>query len=219
MKRKFSCFAALCIATVAFAGISVAPASAAAAKFAAEKYPVKVSGTNTNNHVFTANAGTITCKKATFSGLTEPAGAVETLDISAKYEECEFLGVKVTVSMGACHYLFHAGEKTAEGSTGSVDVVNNTGSTKCKVGEEPISFEALGCKVEVAAQTGLKSIKYTNKAGPPKFVQVAPSVEKIAYTQSALCVGGKGSFANGTYKGEAKVTGTSGGKETGVFIE
>jgi hypothetical protein len=186
---------------------SVAASSALAVEFHAEEAPVGIMASQTTAQVFTANAGPISCKEASFTG--ESANAVTPeLRIFAEYNNCTFLGVaNVKVNMGGCHYVFHAG--------GTVDVVGATCATN------PISFSAEGCTVTVGPQNGLGPIKYVNKgAGKTRDVEVEANVSGIKYTQTGIGCVLQGTFANGTYKGSARTIGRNEGiEQQGVWVE
>lgn len=173
------------LAGMAMLAMSAMAASAQAVEFHAASAPVTVTGEAEEAHVFTANAGNISCEEANFHGEQEETAA-ETLTITASYGRCTFLGVfGVPVNMNGCDYVFHA--------TGTVDVVCPTGNQ--------ITFSALSCQVSIGSQSGLEKVVYTNREDEfgRRDVTVTPEVTGITYTQSALCPGGAGTFHNGTY--------------------
>jgi hypothetical protein len=179
------------LALVAVFALSAIAASAAMAeKFHAEKAPVKLTGTQLEAHVFKAQAGTISCSKASFSG-ESLSTAVAELNITAAYSECTFLGVVgVPVEMGGCSYQFL--EPSAK--KGKVSVVG----TECTLTAKPIKFTAAGCTVKIAKQANLGTIEYVNKGtGSGRQVEVIPDVTGITYTQSGCLTNGE--FHEGEY--------------------
>jgi len=174
------------LAGMAMLAMTAMAASAQAVEFHAASAPVTITGEQEEPHVFTANAGAISCNNANFHGEQEVTTS-ETLTITATYGNCTFLGVfGVPVKMNGCDYVFHA--------VGTADVVCPSGSV--------ITFEASGCKVSIGSQSGLSEIVYTNLGEEgSKDVTVKPNVTGITYTQTGLlCPGGQGTFNDGKYE-------------------
>jgi hypothetical protein len=182
---------------VAFAATALSASAASAAEFTAAESPAKVNATNEGNHVFTAGiVGSISCKKATFTGEEFQVVPAKQVTVTPSYTECTFLGVPTTVKTNGCDYTFT--EPTGTGPfTGKVDVGCPTGKT--------IEFEALGCRVKVGAQTGLGTVTYTNQANGT--VKVAAKVSSIKYVSEGACNGLPGEHSDGTYEGTAIASG------------
>jgi hypothetical protein len=200
-----------------FAMSAVAASAASAAKFKHEAgagVTARVIATNEGAHEFTAGVvGTISCKKATFTGTEFLLSGQATVTVSPAYSECTFLGVSnVAVNVNGCTYRFNEPTGLTSPFTGTVNVL-------CPVGKK-IEFEASGCKVEVGEQGPLSSLTFTNGGtSPNRFVTVTANVTKIAYTASGKCAV-LGEKTDGTYKGTAKAQAeTEGEKVVGAFIE
>lgn len=206
-------FKVIGLALVAVLALSAVVATAAMAeKYHAEEAPVKVIGTQLEAHVFKAQAGTISCTKASFSG-ESLATAVAELNIKASYSGCTFLGVVgVPVEMGACTYQF----LEPVGKKSKVSVVG----TECTLTQKPIKFTAAGCTVKIAKQANLGTLEYVNKGtGSGRTVEVIPNVTGITYTQSGCLTNGE--FHEGEYHpGKTSVKGENSlGGADGVWIE
>jgi hypothetical protein len=190
-----------------FALTAVAASAAQAVEFHSEIENTTLTASTEagSNSVFDAAGASISCASATFTG-TQAAKTSATVTVTPAYTSCTFLGVlNVPVEMHGCQYRFHAG--------GEVDVVG----APCN----GITFEAVGCKVEVKEQTGLKEATYTNLgSGTTREVTVTPHVTGITYTSSGLCPK-NGTFSDGNYtSGNAVVKGESSkGVQAGVWVE
>jgi hypothetical protein len=153
-------------------------------------------GTAQAHHVFVVSGAPITCEGIEGHG-TVATKTSSTVVINAKYTNCTFLGVNVTVNMNGCAYEFDA--------NGTVKVINAAGKN-CST--SPISYNASGlCEVKVGPQT-LTGIKYTNINSESEVTSEA-SVKNIAGTKSGFfCPGGSGAFTTGEYTtGNAIITG------------
>lgn len=175
------------LAMTAFVGIS----SASAAQFQAEEYPATVTGATLESHHLTVNEASFNCEKAAFEG--ELPEASETLTVTPELEGCTFLNVTgVPWQMNGCKYRFHAG--------GTMDI------TGCSNG---LHLAAFGCDITIPPQNGLGSIKYEN-VGEEESAQeivVVANISGLKYTQQGgWCVGGEGTFSNGSYWGTWKVS-------------
>jgi hypothetical protein len=124
--------------------------AASAANFTAASYPVKVTGTQTENIKITIGTGTITCTSITHSG--ELIAQSETLTLSPVYSGCTmfgFVGGTITgFSSTGCFWRYR--------STGLVDLACNKGSD--------VQFDAGTCTVtlEPGFNQGRKTVTYTN---------------------------------------------------------
>jgi hypothetical protein len=189
---------------LALAVMAVSAAAASAAEFNAGQSPAKVNAVNEGNHVFEAGiVGSISCKKATFTGEEFKVVPTTEVTVTPAYSECTFLGVPTVVNTNGCDYTFT--QPTGTGPyTGQVDISCPTGKT--------IEFEATGCRIRVGSQTGLGTVTYTNQINGT--VKVAASVTGITYTSEGLCNGLPGTHSDGVYKGTAIASGENEEGET-----
>lgn len=179
------------VAVVAMLAMSAVVASAASAnlKFHAAQTHTILTGSQTTQHVFQTNTGTVTCSTATFSGTQQNATATE-ITIAPNYDNCIAFGfVSVPVHENGCHYLF---------------TYDKTVHLQCPT--KPIEITAPGCTVTVGTQT-ISPVDFNNNAAKTDVTVVA-TVGNIQYTnhdEGFVCTGGQ--FTGGKYTGSTTVTG------------
>ncbi len=163
MLKRFGVSIVVIVAVLAMA----APAAASKA-FMAGEYTAEVSGQQSGEHVFTAEAGiTVKCKAATLKGeLTEARTEVE---LAPTYGECTSFGIAATVVTEGCKYRLDA-------NANDVDLV-------CQSGKK-ITVAAATCELQIGSQNGLKSIEYADSATLPSTITATASVTKIKYTKT-----------------------------------
>ncbi len=189
------------VGVVALFAVSIA-ATSAFAEGTTDEYEGTgaFSGSQSTTNVFTTHAGTVECKKAEFSGSL--TGASKTVEVTPSYSECKAFGfVEATVNMEGCKYLFGTpedvnGETTDTIHKGKVSVTCPSGKT--------IKVSASGCVASVGAQSNLNKVE-SEKEGTGLLVK--SGVEKIKYTLTGLfCPNGEGTFSEGKYTGNVKVS-------------
>jgi hypothetical protein len=203
MNRKLKALGLTVVALMAAMALSVSAASAA--EFHSEVAHTSLSGSQIGTDVFTVNAGTVKCTEATYTG-TQSAETAKTVKVLPKYSGCTaFSFVNTTIDVNGCEYEF-SGENT------DVNIVN------CAT---PITVTAFNCWVTVGAQSGLKSVTYTNEgSGTSRDVKVKVAITGIKYTQHSKSFPGcsSGTFTNGSYTGEATVKGANtAGEQVGIW--
>lgn len=185
MLRRLGVSIVVIVAVLAMA----APAVASKA-FMAGEYTAEVSGQQSGEHVFTAEAGiTVKCKAATLKGeLTEDRTEVE---LAPAYGECTASGIAATVVTQGCKYRLDA-------NANDIDVV-------CESGKK-ITVIAGTCELQIGSQNGLKSIEYANSATLPSTITGTAGVTKIKYTKTKdgfLCpFNGTGEKEDGSLTGK-----------------
>jgi pimeloyl-ACP methyl ester carboxylesterase len=153
---------------VIVAALSMAAPAAASKAFMAGEYTAEVSGQQSGEHVFTAEAGiTVKCKAATLKG--ELAEAKTEVELAPTYGECTASGVAATVVTEGCKYRLDA-------NANDIDVV-------CESGKK-ITVTAGTCELQIGSQNGLKSIEYANSAALPSTITGTASITKIKYTKT-----------------------------------
>jgi hypothetical protein len=203
-KRKF--LGVLVVAALAISAFGASAASASAAtEFRAAVSPVKITADQTTTNVFTVDGTKVECTTAHFATLVEIAAPSLTAEVHPEYSGCTAFGfVGASVTTTGCNYNLHA--------AGTVDIVCSAGNS--------IKISASTCKAEVASQTGLSSIGYTNNEGGT--VTVAPNVSGITVKKTEdgfLCpLNGTGTVTNGTYTGAVKATGTHLGAADAISV-
>ena len=186
MNRKFKALG-LVLASV-FAMSAVGAPAASAADFFSEVTPQTISGSQTTTHVFTTNAGTVSCKKATFSGAATN-GISETQTLAPDYSECTAFGfINVPVHENGCAYVFNA---------------NGTTEVECPSGKK-IEITAPFCTTTVGPQHLASGMSFANNAGETDIVATTNISSSIDYNECGT------ERTNGSYTGTTTVTGASG---------
>lgn len=185
MKRKFKTLGLVLVATFA---VSAMGSPAASADFFSEVHPQTLSGSQTTNHVFTTNAGTVSCKVATFSGTTS-ASASPTQTLAPNYENCIAFGfISVPIHENGCAYVLHA---------------NGTTEIECPEGKK-IEITAPGCTMTIGPQHFSSGMSFSNNAGKTDIVASTNISSQIDYNACGTV------RTNGSYTGATTVTGASG---------
>jgi hypothetical protein len=207
MNRKIKALGLALFAVLALTALSASAASAAV-EFHSEGSETVLSGSQVAEDVFTTNAGTVRCKNATYSGISN-AATTATQTVTPTYSECTAFGfVGATIHTNGCTYTFSA--------------ANNTVTIGCAAGKA-IEVTTPTCDVKVGAQGPLKGITYTNGgSGTTRDITVDVSIEGLHYEQTGTsfpaCT--TGTFTNGKYSGSATVTGESTeNKHLGIWVQ
>jgi hypothetical protein len=206
MSRKIKIFGVL-TAVFALTAVSVSSAFATERYFHSESTSTTFSGTQTTGHVFTTNAGKVTCTTAKFTGSASVATTME-LTIEPEYKSCTAFGfIGVPIDVNGCHYLFTS-ETATKGTTEPV-ITHIT----CPTGKA-IEVTAPGCTTKVGPQTIGGNSFDNGTSGGKKDVTVTTNVEGIEYNECGTVRN------NGKYTGTTTVTGkNSEGAATGVWYE
>jgi hypothetical protein len=195
MSRKLKMLGLVVGAVFAISAMS-AQAAFAATEFVAEAGTTtgKITGVQTTGHVFTTNAGTVTCKVAHFEG-TFSTNSATTQTVTPKYENCTAFGfIGVPIDINGCTYTFTAA------APGEVVVT---------CGTKPIEITVPGCTTTVGSQTIKEKNEYTNgtnSATGKMDVTVDTDVTgggTITYNECGTV------RTNGTYTGQTTVTATN----------
>lgn len=189
---------------VAVFAVSVAvTGSASAVSFRCASYPCTVSAKIDAEFSF-GTAG-YNCPSGEYlSG--EITGASESLILTPKYT-CSVFGEPVAVSMNGCDYDYHI--------NGTMDI----GPAGC--GPVTITPNLSKCKVLLPAQSGLKTITYSNKTeAGQNVVKFSNEIQNIAYE-----IGKTGRYCpefeteNAKYFDVTNAKATSGGKAVGFEVK
>jgi hypothetical protein len=188
-----------------FAMTAVAASAASAAEFHSESSATELRGAQQTENVLAFNNRTLKCKSATFVG-SQSGTTASTVEVHPTYGNCTAFGLESTITTTGCNYVLH--------SNGETDIV-------CEAGKQ-IEIEAFGtCQVNVAAQSGLGSVSYSNVgSGSTEEVLVGLNVGSIKanVTGSTLVCGTNGERLS-TYTGSVLTKGSSGGSQVGIRWE
>ncbi len=220
MTHKLKTLGLALVAVFAVCAVAAPGAMAESLFFYGGSAPATLKGVHhTAEDVFTVAAGSVKCKKATYTGTLgkEEATSVE---LTPTYSECTaFGGLATTIEMNGCNFRLAAGEFGGGKASGTMDILCPAGKEiKAKVSVAGITK----CTVDIPAQTNLSGISYTNVSGSAHQVTVTIGIEgKVKYTDTAGT--GLGSCAtasgeNGSYTGNTLVTTEGATEKTGLAI-
>lgn len=204
--------AATALALIAFLGAS----SASANWFKTEVEETTWNGSLVGSkHVLNLGGETFSCSKVSFSGNTYVTSTGQ-LTVNPELKGCGWFGFyEAGWSMNGCKLRFHPGAPGAK-LVGSADIVG------C---EKAMTFTATGCSIFIGNQNGIGTVEYKNSIESGKEVITAvANLEGITYSRpeagaGGCASGGPGTFHNGTYTGEWKIKGSSGGFPASVKVE
>jgi hypothetical protein len=186
MNRKIKTLGVVLASVFAMSAIGASAASAA--EFHSAIHPQEIHGTQTTGHVFTTNAGTVTCKKATFTGTTS-AKTSATQTLSPDYNECTAFGfINVPIHENGCAYIFDA---------------SGTTEVECPEGKK-IEITAPFCTTTVGPQHIAGGMSFANNAGKTDINATTNIKTEIDYNECGT------NRTNGSYTGGTTVTGASG---------
>lgn len=210
---------ALGLALVAVFAMSAVVAQGAAAvdhTFTSNAAKTFLTATQEGNHVLKGGELESICKKASFTG--EQSGeTADKVSVKPSYSECEVPGLGgVTVVNSGCSYEFDSDTTTNPANTtaGESGIVN----LKCTAGAS-ITIDGPGCDIIFGEKHGanvvnqeLHGVKYKDDAENANAITVEAHNFGIKYTTTgAFCfLIGKangGTYSDGTYLGNATVTG------------
>jgi trypsin len=161
------------------------------------------------------DAGTLSCKKATYTG--ELAGTVTgELVVTPVYSECKLAGNSATVDINGCQYAF----TPAEGESGFAGGLNIV----CPE-EKKIEVTGAGCKITIGPQNDLEDVTYTNTgSGSTRKITIDLDLSGFAYEEHnvfpSTCAANTVPKTNGTYEGTALISAETGEKaHRGIWAE
>lgn len=176
-------------------------------RFKAGKYPATIHASTTTPQKFSFEAGSVECKNSTFRAVLSEASS--TLTVAPEYKECTGLeSAAATINMEGCTYVFHVNEKVSpDNYRAGMDI-------SCPAGKS-MKINAGNCKVEIGAQSGLKTLDLVDDTGasPKKDITMRPTITGIAYSvteDGCFCpFSGTGAKTGGAYSSTANVTFTA----------
>jgi hypothetical protein len=169
--------------------------------FNTEVSSVSYTGKQLNSQVLTIGTGEtqlpLSCSGVSFGGVKKETEQ-KSLEFVPSYSGCTFNGTSPTVQMRGCSFVLNA--------AGTLAIAG----TKCAA--EPIHYQGNGCSVDIGPQT-LSKVSYTNKGSGSSGTLVAGiNISGLTYNSTgASCLKPKGTYSDGTYKGEVELAAASGG--------
>lgn len=203
---------------VALALGAIGAQGASAHNFTSSVEPTVLTGEAESPQVFTATSGLeVSCSVATFEG-TVKTKSEDIVTVHPKYSSCTSSLGAATVHTNGCNYKF--GSDTTQATGHSASSLHAPVSLECE-STHIIEITAPGCNISfaekhstTAVNQSLHGVTYTNlnSHSGKKAVTVNATVRTIKYnaTAGSLCgLAGHpaATYSNGTYSGQATVTG------------
>lgn len=163
-----------------------------------------LTGAQITANVLTTDLGELKCEVVNYVGTQGPFTS-ETLTLKPKFEKCKIGGINTTVTVNGCGFLFHMAHE--EPFEAFMDI-------ECPAGEKLV-FHTPGCSVTVQPQNGLKNVTFTNEGEMNTRAIIADlNVGGIHYVEhGGACPNETVTTVNGTFVGQATVTGENGAGE------
>jgi uncharacterized protein YfaQ (DUF2300 family) len=210
MKGKLKLSGLILISVLA---MSAAAATAAqASEFTASEYPAEITGEQLIPYTFSIGPNKIVCEatKITISQATPLSLVTE----QPTFSKCTVGARPATVTLNGCDFLASVnGTRSISCPAGKVIQVHIYANAAAHAAKED------QCEINVAAQEGLGTTTYENKAGSPEDIKATDNISGIAYTivkgTKLLC----GSNGTATLSGEMTLKAkNSGGVAIGYMI-
>lgn len=171
----------------AFALLLVGAPQAGAAEFHSAAVPNTISGSQSTSHVFTTDAGTVTCKTFTFSG-TLSSSTTTAIEVTPTYGSCTAFGfIGVTIHNNGCRATF-----TRDGSHHVY---------WCPPGKK-VEITAPFCTTTVGPQYVASGVSFANNGGKTDIIATT-NISGIEYNECGTIK------TNGKYTGTSTLTGSS----------
>jgi hypothetical protein len=194
------------IALLAALAMGALTASAASAdpEFHIQMEDTTLTGAQITANVLTTDLGELKCEVVKYVGTQGPFTS-ETLTLKPSFEKCRINGENTTVTVNGCGFLFHLAHE--EPFEAFVDI-------ECPAGEKLV-LHTPGCSITVSPQNGLKNVTFTNEGEmATRALVVDLNVGGIDYLEhGGACANETVTTTNGTYVGQATVTGENGAEE------
>jgi hypothetical protein len=167
-----------------------------------------LTGTATGSFTTDAGGSKLTCKKMTWHKTIATGIIWDTiLEETVTFSECTNFGVAVTVNSNECGL--------------NVDSDGEVGIS-CPAGKA-ITYKAtigVSCEIQIGSQSGLKGVSFTNLgSGTAREVKQSLNLTGVAYTATGSLCSETGSRTNGKIAGEGVTKVTSGGVQSGMWLE
>jgi hypothetical protein len=210
MKGKLKISGLILISVLA---MSAAAATAAQAnEFTASEYPAEITGEQLIPYSFTIGPNKVVCEatKITISQVAPLSLVTE----EPTFAKCA-VGLKpATVTLNGCDFLASVnGTKSIKCTAPKVIQVHIYANAAAHAAKEDL------CEINVAAQEGLGTTTYENKAGSPEDIKATDNISSIAYTIVKGTKANCGANGTATLSGEMTLKAkNSGGVSIGYMI-
>ena len=211
MIRKLKVLGIALIASFAMSAVSASGASANPF-FHSEFAGIFLTGAQgeMNPNVLTTDLGELKCKVVQYGG-SQGAMTTPTMTLTPKYEECTINNQNAVVTVNGCAYTLHLEQQT--------NPIEALMGIECPDGQK-IVIHAPQCTITVPPQGPHSSVTFTNEgAGMTRSFIADLNVSGIDYQEHGAGCAGAGTTENGTYTGQATITGEAGGNHVGIWVQ
>lgn len=208
MTRKLKFLGSMLLASLAMS--SMASAASADPLFHVEMEDTTLTGTQITANVLTTDLGEMKCEIVHYDGTQGPFTS-STLTLVPTFEKCKIGGVNTTVTTNGCGLLFHLGHE--ENTEAAMDI-------ECPAGEKLV-VHTPECAITIPPQNGLAKTTFTNEgAAATRAIGADLNVGEIHYVEhGAACATETETTVNGTFVGQATVTGENAAQEhRGIWV-
>jgi hypothetical protein len=202
------------LALMGAAVLSAVAASAASAnpQFHIEMEDTTLTGSQITPNVLTTDLGELECGTIKYTGTQGPLTST-TLTLTPIFEECQIGGVNTTVTMNGCSYVFHLAQNT-ENYEAKMGI-------ECPMGQKFV-IHTPECAITIPPQGPKAAVTFTNEnAAATRSLVIDLNVGGIQYVEhGGACASETEATANGTFIGQATVTGENAAQEhRGIWVE
>lgn len=205
---------ALGLALLAATALSAIGASAASANplFHIEMEDTTLTGGQITPNVLTTDLGEMECEVVHYDGTQGPFTST-TLTLTPTFEKCKIGGINTTVTMNGCSYVFHLAQNT-ENFEAKMGI-------ECPAGQKFV-IHTPECAITIPPQGPKAAVTFTNEnEAATRSLIIDLNVGGIEYVEhGAACASETEATANGTFAGQATVTGENAAQEhRGIWVE
>jgi hypothetical protein len=180
--------------------------------FHIEMEDTTLTGGQITPNVLTTDLGELKCETVNYDGTQGPFTST-TLTLTPTFEKCKIGEVNTTVTMNGCSYVFHLQQNT-ENYEAKMGI-------ECPAGQKFV-IHTPECAITIPPQGPKAAVTFTNEnAGATRSLIIDLNVGGIEYVEhGAACASETVATANGTFAGQATVTGENAAQEhKGIWVE
>jgi hypothetical protein len=211
MIRKLKTLGGVFLA-IAITSSVVAAAALANPLFHVEMEDTTVTGGQITANVLTTDLGEMKCEVVKYAGTQGPFTST-TLTLTPIFEKCKIGAVNTTVTMNGCSYVFHLGANT-ENYEAKMGI-------ECPAGQNFV-VHTPECAITIPPQGPKAAVTFTNEnEAATRSLIIDLNVGGIEYVEhGAACANETVATANGTFAGQATITGEDGEQvHKGIWVE
>jgi len=211
MNRRFKHLGLTFLTIVALSAVA-ASAALANPQFHLEMEDTTLTGGQITPNVLTTDLGAMECEVVHYDGTQGPFTST-TLTLTPIFEKCKIGGVNTTVTMNGCSYVFHLAQNT-ENYEAKMGI-------ECPAGQKFV-IHTPECAITIPPQGPKAAVTFTNEnAAATRSLVIDLNIGGIEYIEhGGACASETEATANGTFVGQATVTGENAAQEhKAIWVE